>query len=218
MLPYCGQYIGERSLRFVVPGGPLDGDLPLGVQRMGQQRYYRVQAEQTRGGALDGTIRPLPRRFNAEMCSALLKGRLDCPSLDEALHKFARPIAGAGRAVRPGIKLARWDRVPAPPAPAAPDGRSDTIRPFRWSRPDSRRRPESQGTRTRCQCSLLLLEHLPQLRQAARPSRVDGRWCRADVAERVCTVPHPSGAVPASVHPDGHRRLPAHGHYTSGRQ
>jgi hypothetical protein len=96
MLPDSGQRIGERGMRRVVPGGRLDGNLPTGVQRMGQQCHHRVEAEQTRGGALDCTIRPLSWRFDPAMSSALLKGGFDGPALDERLDKRTWPIAGTG--------------------------------------------------------------------------------------------------------------------------
>ena len=96
MVPDSGQRIGERCLRLVVPGGPLDGNLPTGRQRMGQQRHDRVEAEQTRGGALDHTIRPLAVCVDPKMSPALLEGGFDGPALDERLDERTWPSAGTG--------------------------------------------------------------------------------------------------------------------------
>jgi hypothetical protein len=37
------------------------------MEGMGQPRDHHVQAQQTRGGTLDGLSRPLSRRFEAQM-------------------------------------------------------------------------------------------------------------------------------------------------------
>jgi hypothetical protein len=171
MLPDNSQDIDERCVGFGVPSGPLDRDLPIGMEGLGQQCDHRVQAEQARGGARDRAIRPLPLGFNAEMGSAFLKGGFDGPAFNECLHDFTWPIAGAGREVCPGVKLAAGVAHEHPPH-----------RQHRLADPIPHRRPAGHVQATplavipwyahALPARLWLPEHLPQLRQ---PLALDAR-------------------------------------------
>jgi hypothetical protein len=70
-----GQHIGKRRVGFGVPSSPLDWYFPIGMQRMGQQRYDGVETQQTGRRALYATIGPLPLGLKAQMGAAFLEGR-----------------------------------------------------------------------------------------------------------------------------------------------
>jgi hypothetical protein len=77
------------------------------------------------GGALNGAIRPRPRRFETKMAPALLEGRFTGPAFDERLHHRPWPIVGAGRAV--GSRLQETCGSPHEPPAAGPHGLANPL-------------------------------------------------------------------------------------------
>ncbi len=150
MLTDYGQHVCTCCMGLGVPSGPLDWYLPIGMQRLGQQRHTRVATAPTGRGALDGAIRPLPRRFEAQMGATLLAGGCNAPAFDELVHHGAGLIVAAGRDV------GTWLQTPCRIAHEYPaEGQHglanpSPIRQFRWSRPADGGR-WSQRTRTRGQ-------------------------------------------------------------------
>src|SRR5918996_419232 len=99
MLTDGSQDICKRRVGLGVPSCPLDWYLPIRIQCVGQQCHHRVEPEQTGRGALDGPVRPLPLRFEAQMGPTLLEGRFNGPALNELLYDRPWPIMGARREV-----------------------------------------------------------------------------------------------------------------------
>ncbi len=97
---------------------------------MGQQRHDGVETQQTGHRALDGTIRPLPLGFEAQMGAAFREGRFTAPALDELLHNRAWPIMGTGR------DLSAWRQAACGIAHEHPaDGQHRLATLCRWSLP-----------------------------------------------------------------------------------
>ncbi len=71
MTPDLGQDIAEGSGLFLIPGGAGDRDPAVRVQGVGEQRDQAEEAEEARGRPLDGGVRPLPLRLDAEVSAAL---------------------------------------------------------------------------------------------------------------------------------------------------
>ena len=75
-----GQDIGEGGVLLGVPGRAPGGDGLPPLPDMGGQRQPAAEAQQGRGGAQDGLVRPLPLRLHAQIGAHGLKGHFHGPA------------------------------------------------------------------------------------------------------------------------------------------
>ena len=86
MLANERQRIGKGGQGFGVPSRLADGKRLLTQQLMCEHGHERKEAQQGRGGARNGQIRPLPLRLDAQMSTHFMKGDLDRPAQDKPLE------------------------------------------------------------------------------------------------------------------------------------
>jgi hypothetical protein len=85
MPPDKSEHIPKGGRVLARPGRLSDRNLPIRVQRLPKEGYQTVEAKEQRGRALDGSIRPLALRFDAQMGAALLKGHFQTPAFHKVL-------------------------------------------------------------------------------------------------------------------------------------
>src|SRR6516165_12618951 len=102
-------------------------------QSVRPEGYQRVESEQRRSRTQYGQIRPLPLRFDAQMFTCFLEGRLDPPAGHEALEDSGSFEVKVGTKKRLRVTLAGWITHQHPAdrswghTVVIPDGRSGDI-------------------------------------------------------------------------------------------
>ena len=82
MVAHSRQSVAESSFIFLVPTGLTHWQI-VWVKPLGDEDHDAEEAEESRGGALDGPVRPLTLGFEAEASAQFFKGDLNIPTQTE---------------------------------------------------------------------------------------------------------------------------------------
>src|SRR5258707_4636865 len=91
-----------------IPGRLSDRDLPIRVQRLPKEGHQTVEAKEQRSRALNGLIRPLALRLDAQMGAPLLKSHFQTPALHEVADDLFCCLGEVGGKDGFGGTLVRW--------------------------------------------------------------------------------------------------------------
>ena len=83
MPPNESKYVTKGGSVLAIPRRLSDRDLPIRVQRLSKKCHQTVEAKEERSRALNGLIRPLALRLDAQMGAPLLKRHFQTPALHE---------------------------------------------------------------------------------------------------------------------------------------
>src|SRR5260370_41942241 len=100
-----------------IPRRLSDRDLPIRVQRLSKKCHQTVEAKEQRSRALNGLIRPLALRLDAQMGAPLLKSHFPTPALHEHADDVFCCLGEAGGRDGFGGRPTRWITRPDPTAP-----------------------------------------------------------------------------------------------------
>ena len=109
-LAHASQDIGEGGVLLGVPGRATGGDGLPPLPDMGGQRQPAEEAQQGRGGAQNGLVRPLPLRLHAQIGAHGLKGHFHGPAPQVQGQDQGRRERGVGAEQGLGLLLLR--RIP----------------------------------------------------------------------------------------------------------
>src|SRR6266700_7418865 len=116
MPPDKSKHVTKGGDVLAIPRRLSDRDLPIRVQRLSKKCHQTVEAKEERSRALNGLIRPLALRLDAQMGAPLLKRHFQTPALHEVADDlFCRlgRVSGKECFCR---TLARWITRQNPPA------------------------------------------------------------------------------------------------------
>ncbi len=164
-----GHGVAKGAVRLGLPGGGSGPEERVGVKVVRPQGEEAEQAEQRRGGTLDGGIGPLALGFQAARGAGFLKGDFARPAGAEPRKHGARGDVEIGGEKGLGFEFAGGIAPPQPAdrrgrlAAAVPEAVPLAISPWRWVR------PYPSATVCRCQSgSVQKLSTLGQPRSLAR--------------------------------------------------
>src|SRR5258708_23732576 len=108
MSPDGSEHVTKGGGVLAIPGRLSNRKLPIRVQRLPKEGHQTVEAKEERSRALDGWIRPLALRLDAQMSATLLKRHLQTPALHEIADDLFCRLGGVGGKDGLGRTLAQW--------------------------------------------------------------------------------------------------------------
>src|SRR5947208_16729219 len=80
-----GKHITEGRLRLGIPGGMLNRNGTIRMERVSQEHHDTVQPKEAGRTPFNRQVRPLALRFHSQMRPTLFKGHFDGPAFDARL-------------------------------------------------------------------------------------------------------------------------------------
>ncbi len=115
MSPDGSEHVTKGGGVLAIPGRLSNRKLPIRVQHLPKESHQTVEAKEHRSRALDGWIRPLALRLDAQMSATLLKRHFQTPTLHEVTDDLFCHLGGVGGKDGFGRTLARGITSQDPP-------------------------------------------------------------------------------------------------------